>query len=94
MRGVFRWNSEYNGECERKFQTDTKCRPRSVIVHRSVKCESSLHQISTKIKEMMHITETCVVVNGTSTKRYDEMDGSFLYHRSCSSFRGCRTPPI
>jgi hypothetical protein len=27
---------------------------------------------------MMHISETYVIVNGTSTKIYDEMDGSFL----------------
>jgi hypothetical protein len=25
----------------------------------------------------MYISENCVVVNGTSTKRYDEMDSSF-----------------
>jgi hypothetical protein len=28
-----------------------------------------------KTKKMMHISETCVVVNGSSTNRYDEMDG-------------------
>jgi hypothetical protein len=35
----------------------------------------------------MHISETCVVLNGTSTKRYDEMAGVFLY-RICSRVSG------